>query len=343
MLRFTKEEIASRILPSHIEHLVRNISGNPMAKLGRPNAAGYASIQCCFHEDRNPSLRVNVAQGGGYICYGCGATGDFFHLVSHASGASTFPEQIEKAADLVGLTGFASLNTGWYSFPTEPKHFPVAKPQYDLDHPEMFPALGDKEAVCANEMIARLDQPVLEYLHGPKRRLIDKTIKDWKIGWHPGARRVSIPQYDALGRLVNISGRYIPSVFDEWDPPPWLHATGFLKTLFLFGEDRIDRSLGYVVLVEGMFDAIYLHQAGVSNVVAMLGSKISSYQEEKICRWAKRLIIVPDGDEPGARAADFVEKRLADRIEIKRFSTPEGKDPDCLTEAEVAEVQFLIV
>lgn len=167
------------------------------------------------------------------------------------------------------------------------------------------------------------------YLH--KRGLTDQSITDWELKWHEGARRVVIPIRDGTKALVGISGR----AFDKDQKPKYLHATGFRRDFYLYGEHRVRTGqVGY--LCEGFFDVIYLHQCGY-NAVAMMGSYLSDFQISKFCQLFKEAIIVPDGDLPGAEAAEKAWQALG-RCYPRIAKVPDGKDPDELTQAELLEI-----
>ena len=209
---------------------------------------------------------------------------------------------------------------------------------------DAYPAL-DQFSHMVDEMRELLNAEALTYLHGPERRISDDAIRRWKIGWHPGARRISIPQYDRNQRLVNISGRLVQRE-DDWlslfyRTIPWMHASNFKKELFLFGEDKFTSYDGTqtMVLVEGMFDAIYLDSMGVPNVAAMCGASLSKTQIAKILRWFNKLVIVPDGDQPGYDAAARIEEIIRQKMEVLVFPTPEGIDPDGLSDDEVMDLR----
>lgn len=179
-----------------------------------------------------------------------------------------------------------------------------------------------------------------------QRKLRPETIAKWKIGWHPTARRIAIPQYDRNGRLMNVGGRYIPCVTDNWEPPPWMHALGFKKEMFLFGEDHLvyeASGKGTVFLVEGMFDVIWLDGQEIPNVVGMLGADLSRYQRQKILRWFDRLVIIPDGDEAGYKVANQIMDSFGKQIETHIFPTPSGLDPDQLSNEHLNEIRSRFV
>jgi len=211
------------------------------------------------------------------------------------------------------------------------------------------PALPEADEKRVAEMVDLLSPDIVDYLKGPKRRFYDETIRDWKLGWHPGASRISVPQYDHINRLVNISGR----LFNPWPDclpglgedrrPKWMHARGFKRDLYLFGEDKFDLSddgRGTAFIVEGAFDVIYLHQCGLRNVGAINGSYINKPQVDKIVKWFDRVVLVMDGDEPGREAGDRLVKRLSPRIHTDQYFIGDGRDPNEMTDSEVAELQI---
>lgn len=195
------------------------------------------------------------------------------------------------------------------------------------------------------EMQELLDDEALTYLHGPDRRISDEAIKRWKLGWHPGARRIAVPQYDRRQRLVNLSGRLLEHP-DNWlslfyRTIPWMHAGNFRKELFLFGEDKFTSYDGdkTMVLVEGMFDAIFLDSKGVPNVAAMLGASLSKTQIAKILRWFNKLVIVPDGDQPGWDAANKINDIISQKMPVIIYPIRDGIDPDGMTDEEVEDLK----
>jgi DNA primase len=123
-----------------------------------------------------------------------------------------------------------------------------------------------------------------------------------------------------------------------------MHSLHFKKELYLFGEDRFDFNCEVMFLVEGMFDAIFLSMKGIPNVGAMCGSWLSKLQVNKIVKWFKKLVIIPDGDPAGVDAAERIMKQLGKRINTFVFDTPTGSDPDQLKDEHLADLtaRFLI-
>jgi 5S rRNA maturation endonuclease (ribonuclease M5) len=246
---------------------------------------------------------------------------------------------------------------GWYNIPsTDKPSGPSAAwtGGKDYDDPTVLAQLAkplpDSHEEHVMKMISCLDDEATVYLHGPDRRFTDATIKKWKMGWHPGARRISVPQYDHIGRLVNVGGRFLP-YWPEWVPigskaPKWMHTLGFNRELYVFGEDWFELSddgRGTVFVTEGAFDVAYLDQCDVPNVCGINGSHINKQQVNKLVRWFDHVVLVMDGDEAGIEAADALEKRFSSRVAVSRFLVPDGRDPNAMTDDEVLSLKSRFV
>lgn len=168
-----------------------------------------------------------------------------------------------------------------------------------------------------------------------ERRLTDESIAKWELKWHAGRRRIGIPIRDEHGNLVGVSGR----AFDEGQRPKFLHTTGFKRDFYLYGERTCRRNEpGY--LTEGFFDVIYLQQKGI-NAFAIMGSYLSRIQVEKCATMFTKIVMVPDGDEAGDKTIDHVKQRLGDRMPVVVYPMTEGKDPDDLSDEELADLRKL--
>jgi DNA primase len=83
-----------------------------------------------------------------------------------------------------------------------------------------------------------------------------------------------------------------------------------------------------VAAVEGYTDVIMAHQSGCKNVVATLGTSLTSGHARLLRRFAKDIVLIFDSDAAGATAAErALEICLAERIDIRVTSVPQGKDP----------------
>jgi DNA primase len=152
----------------------------------------------------------------------------------------------------------------------------------------------------ALEYASFVPQAGLDYLH---RRGIDgNSIARWKLGFDQAERRIVIPARDTRG----ITRFLIKRSIREQDWPKYLYTEGIDKTSLLFGACEIDRervrSEG-LILVEGSFDTICLHQNSLTNTAAWLGSYLSEAQARIISNLRpKRIYVFPDRDAAGIRA-----------------------------------------
>ena len=148
--------------------------------------------------------------------------------------------------------------------------------------------------------------------------------------------RVMVPISDRQGRIIGFGGRSL-----DGGEPKYLNSPEtevFEKGKHLFGLDRAAnpiRSDDRAVVVEGYFDVIALHAAGITNAVASLGTALSSQQITQLCRCceSKRLILNFDTDRAGIRAAqraigEVEQLALQGQLELRVLQLPAGKDPD---------------
>jgi len=123
--------------------------------------------------------------------------------------------------------------------------------------------------------------------------------------------RLMFPIADLQGRIVAFGGRALPGILqsDGKEPPKYINSPETEiyskgKTLFAIEQAKPQmRQSKTVYLAEGYMDVIALHQAGVSNAVAPLGTAFTDEQAKFLHRWADDFILLFDSDEAGQKAA----------------------------------------
>jgi len=86
---------------------------------------------------------------------------------------------------------------------------------------------------------------------------------------------------------------------------------------------------GYAILVEGMFDVLYLHQSGLCHTVGSLGTNLSPFQASLLARVCPTVFIVYDGDPAGQHASIRAAERLRGMgVSPYIVELPPGVDPD---------------
>ena len=148
--------------------------------------------------------------------------------------------------------------------------------------------------------------------------------------------RLMVPIHDRQGRVIGFGGRSL-----DGSEPKYLNSPEtelFEKGKHLFGFDKAVNAIrkdDRAVVVEGYFDVIALHAAGVTNAVASLGTALSSQQITQLCRVSdsKRIVLNFDADRAGVRAAnraigEVEQLAMQGQLELRVLHLPSGKDPD---------------
>lgn len=187
--------------------------------------------------------------------------------------------------------------------------------------------VGERDLqVLSEDTLTRWRPPsgeVLEHLLR-ERRVTPEMLKLWEVGWDAKYGRIMIPVRDVQKRLVGYSGR----AFGENVKPKYMHAKGFRRDFYLYGEHLWERDVGGTLcVVEGFFDVWRLVSYGYK-AGAVMGSHLSEFQIEKIVRYFDNVLIVPDGDKPGYEASQKMFEQLSVRLPSHVVPTPQGMDPD---------------
>jgi DNA primase len=171
-----------------------------------------------------------------------------------------------------------------------------------------------------------------------QRGMEPATAQAFGVGFFAGrgmmSGRVVIPIHDQRGRLVAYCGRSLDGTTPRYKLP-----AGFRKSLTLFnlhraaacGEDR-------VVVVEGFFDCMKVHQAGFPCVVALMGATLSEQQEGWLLERFRRVVLLLDGDQAGRRGSAAIAARLAGQCSVKVLDLPPGEQPDRLSSEQIGQL-----
>ena len=189
----------------------------------------------------------------------------------------------------------------------------------------------------------RLDKLERSHPYLAERGLTLETIVDFGIGFCAKgmmAERIAIPIQNPEGNVVAYAGRF-PGEPAEGTPKYKL-PQGFRKSLELYNIDRASKETGPLVIVEGFFGCMKLHQFGYRKVVALMGSTMSATQEELIKRHTDRnsqVIVMLDEDEAGKAGREDIAVRLAKFCFVKThvFDQPDTQ-PENLSADEVRQI-----
>lgn len=142
--------------------------------------------------------------------------------------------------------------------------------------------------------------------------------------------RLCFPIRSIGGKVIALSGRRLDD-----EEPKYLNSSDtavFSKGRTLFNLDLARSQIrreGAVIVVEGNFDLVGLYQAGFRNVVAPLGTAMTSVQARILKRYTSTAYLAYDGDTAGERSAFRAsDLLLAAGFAVRVVSLPEGRDPD---------------
>ncbi|MDO4850372.1 MAG: DNA primase [Actinomycetota bacterium] len=321
--------------------------------------AGRKYKACCpFHEEKTPSFQIDPDLKL-WHCFGCGEGGDIFDYVGRIHNLD-FPDSVRFLADkahieLVEVEGTRTQPRGH-----KERLKAACAAAEEFYHHELMRSSGQGAAAARS------------YLAG--RGFGSEVCKRWKLGYAPGHgalrahlaqegftlpemveanlvlqrdgatvrdrffNRVMFPIHDRLGKSIAFGGRIIGQ-----GEPKYLNSSEtpvFHKSSNLFAIDRARNHItteACAIVVEGYTDVIALHEAGIANVVATLGTALTQQHVRMLRNMRpKRIVYLFDGDSAGQKAADrateFIDVGMtpeagSDYVEFQVAVLPDDLDP----------------
>ena len=316
---------------------------------------------CPFHDDSKPSMTVSP-QKQFYYCFSCGAGGNSIKFLMEF--------QRQSFSDVVlDLARRYQLPVETVDGPQQER---LRQQLSRRDH--LHRALALASGWFRSQLKSASGKEALAYLRD-QRGLSEATMETFELGYAPDQwdgllkhlqhveglspellesaglvvprkggngfydrfrGRVIVPIRDRQGRVIGFGGRSL-----DGSDPKYLNSPEtevFEKGKHLFGLDQAANAIrkdDRAVVVEGYFDVIALHAAGVTNAVASLGTALSGQQITQLCRCSdgKRIVLNFDADRAGIRAAnraigEVEQLALQGQLELRVLHTPSGKDPD---------------
>ena len=171
------------------------------------------------------------------------------------------------------------------------------------------------------------------------RGIAAATAKTFGVGFYGGcgmfSGRLVIPIHNARGELVAYCGRAI-----DGTQPRYRFPSGFPKSEVLFNLHRAATSAQQrAVVVEGFFDCLKLHQAGITAVVALMGAALYESQQRQLLERFQRVVLMLDGDDTGRGATATIAARLQPHASVRVIHLPNLVQPDQLSTQTIR--QFL--
>ena len=303
---------------------------------------------CPFHSEKTPSFTVHRDKQF-FHCFGCGVGGDVFSFVKLAEKVS-FPESVRIVAEKCGIpvpaTGF-----GFDDKKSEERQQLLEI--YDRAAAYFQQMLGAEEAAAARQ--------VLE-----KRRIQQNYVERFRLGYAPPAglmnalrlkdpvgsglfaknergdmydrfrRRLMFPIWNDRGKVIAFGGRALasdaqPKYLNSAESP--LYSKSYVLYAMHLARNAAQKA-GRLVVVEGYFDCLSLHQAGIENVVASCGTSLTEQQVATMARFVPEVIMnyAPDsaGQNAMRRSLDLL---LAKGLRVRILKLENGTETDALPTA----------
>jgi DNA primase len=207
------------------------------------------------------------------------------------------------------------------------------------------PAPAAEKSAPNTPLKFRLDKLERSHPYLAERGLTLETIVDFGVGFCAKgmmADRIAIPIQNAEGKVVAYAGRSTNEPTE--DNPKYKLPPGFRKSQELFNIDRAikepaDKPL---VIVEGFFDCMKIHQNGWRKVVALMGSTMSATQEELIRQHTNghsHIVVMLDENEAGMAGREDIACRLSKFcfVKVHTFDTPDD-EPEHLFPEDLVEI-----
>ena len=326
---------------------------------------------CPFHDEKTPSFNVNGARQF-FHCFGCGASGDVIGFLMRLDGR-TFIEVVEDLAQRAGIELQREERTARQ----------IAEDARQRSERQQGLELNERVAKLYQRLLeGERAREAREYLRG--RGIGEEVIETFRLGFAPPsgdvvarrlaehdvdmematrlglvARRRQGPGYHdrfwnrVIFPLMGISGEILGfggRMLGEGDGPKYVNTPEtalYHKGQVLYGLAQASASIrkrGEAFVVEGNFDVLQLHQAGMSNTVAPMGTALTPHQAHLLRRFGERAVAIFDGDKAGRVAATRSVTIWLDAEMDGRIATlPQGEDPDSLLAARGAEALAAVI
>ncbi|HWI41816.1 MAG TPA: DNA primase [Verrucomicrobiae bacterium] len=314
------------------------------------SGANYQGL-CPFHTEKSPSFNVNPGRGI-FHCFGCGAGGDVFAFVMRTEGMN-FHEALRFLAKRVGVVIEEA--------PLSPQE------KRRADERDLLYRVSDLAAGFYRNLLLRDAAGAAARGYLEKRGVDPSTAETYRLGFAPDrwdalvrhlqerrvplevAEKVGLVRRrdsggyfdtfrnrllfviaDSQGRPVGFGGRVLDDSLPKYLNSP--ESPVYRKSEVLFGVDlakQAMRETGYALVVEGYFDHLALHRAGVRNVVATCGTALTPGHVALLRRYVQKVYTLFDSDAAGIKATlRSVELFLEEKVPAYVVELPAGEDPD---------------
>ena len=315
---------------------------------------------CPFHSEKEPSFIVSEAKQI-FHCFGCGIGGNAFTFLMKFEHLS-FPEAAKRLAQKCGIE--------------LPKKEPSPTQKNLMGEKEKLFKITELSTEYYSNILTQTKEGERARKYLKKRGISEETIIDYKLGFAPHhwdgllkflkkrgvplelaqkiglikpgkksefydcfRKRIIFPIINYNQRIIGFGGRSIGE-----DISKYINSSDsiiYKKSNSLYGLNvalNFIRKEDFVILVEGYFDLLSLHQYGTKNAVAILGTALTDGQIKLLKRFTRNVVIAFDTDESGIKATIkslplFLENGISPKVVL----LPSGVDPDSFIHREKKE------
>jgi len=275
------------------------------------------------HIETAPSWSINAEPNskrfGIHYCFGCGYRGSVISLVKKYRNCNDV-KAVKFIKAICGISG------------TVDEDYLLEQSLNDKSD-DKKKILYKRIKIALPDEFKKLTSKSEKYFtYATQRGLTEESIKKFKVGFcHTGYywNRLIMPIY-FQGNLYSFLARNNDHRRRCKKDKRVLYVPGPKMSFIVWPYDDLDFDLDYVIIVEGLFDAIKILSWDYENVITVFGNKISEEQEELI-RPFKNIYLVPDGDEGGEILKDYSKGLVYDH-NVFVIELPENQDPGSISE-----------
>jgi DNA primase len=317
---------------------------------------------CPFHPEKTPSFTVSPERQVWY-CHGCHQGGDLFKFIEQIERID-FRQALELLADRAGVELETGPRADRGAGRKRKRSLELnAKAQAYYQHVLWAERAGEPGRALlidrgVDEALARKfgigfapvggagEDALARYLTGKGGATVDELVEAGLVHPPRGGRvrdrfrdRLVFPIRDDRGEVVGFGARALGDAMPKYLNSP--DSAAYHKSSAIFGIDLGRAAIARersAVIVEGYFDVIAAHAAGIEHTVASSGTALTREQVHSLSRIAETLILCFDGDDAGRVAATrAVDVIAAEGLQARICRLPAGfKDPDELVRADPA-------
>jgi DNA primase len=317
----------------------------------RPRGGGNFTGLCPFHDERTPSFSVNAAKKV-YYCFGCQESGDAIDFVKATEGLD-FREAVEALAE--------RYNVELKREDEDPQA------EVRRQRRQRLLELVERATVYYERVLWQSPEAAPARAYLAERGLGEEVLRKFRVGYAPSAwdsvmmaaqrlgfnreelaaaglgqkgrsggfydrfrGRIMFPLADPRGKVLGFGAR---AMRDDQGPKYVNTAENELyhKGRQLFGIDHARghaARVGRVVAVEGYTDVLALHQAGVTESVAIMGTALTQEQMAGLAQAAHTVYLALDADRAGQDAMERAARAAKEKkLDLLVVDMPEGTDP----------------